>query len=201
MDIGNKNTPRITTAFKTVDNKELKSTGFWLNQLFLVFSTIFGVYLAAQSGLEQALKFDSFSKMEDNYYLRTSLYDEVKDNAEHLKKFANLLAKSPPKSELEYNKPTIEKYIWQTMQYSPTTLETPSEFLTEIRRFYSKSQFIVDAAISRKMSAKHASELLNEEVDIINNKTLPNLKSSAFKLQSELSKNGIQISSLKENEK
>ncbi|MFY8283021.1 hypothetical protein AAEU31_05670 [Pseudoalteromonas sp. SSMSWG5] len=199
MDIGNKNTPKITTAFKTVDNKELKSTGFWLNQLFLVFSTIFGVYLAAQSGLEQALKFDSFSKMEDNYYLRTSLYDEVKDNAEHLKKFANLLAKSPPKSELEYNKPTIEKYIWQTMQYSPTTLETPSEFLTEIRRFYSKSQFIVDSAISRKMSAKHASELLNEEVDSINNKTLPNLKSSALKLQNELNKNGIQISSLKEN--
>ncbi|WP_462182130.1 hypothetical protein [Pseudoalteromonas gelatinilytica] len=198
MDKGN--TPKITTAFKTVDNKELKSTGFWLNQLFLVFSTIFGVYLAAQSGLEQALKFDSFSKMEDNYYLRTSLYDEVKDNAEHLKKFANLLAKSPPKSELEYNKPTIEKYIWQTMQYSPTTLETPSEFLTEIRRFYSKSQFIIDAAISRKMSAKHASKQLNEAVDIINNKTLPNLKSSALKLQSELSKNGIQISSLKENE-
>ncbi|GEM_PF-5966315 len=26
MDIGNKNTPKITTAFKTVDNKELKST-------------------------------------------------------------------------------------------------------------------------------------------------------------------------------
>jgi len=199
MDKGN--TPKITTAFKTVDNKELKSTGFWLNQLFLVFSTIFGVYLAAQSGLEQALKFDSFSKMEDNYYLRTSLYDEVKDNAEHLKKFANLLAKSPPKSELEYNKPTIEKYIWQTMQYSPTTLETPSEFLTEIRRFYSKSQFIIDAAISRKMSAKHASKQLSEAVDIINNKTLPNLKSSALKLQSELSKNGIQISSLKENEK
>lgn len=199
MDKGNN--PKITTAFKTVDNKELKSTGFWLNQLFLVFSTIFGVYLAAQSGLEQALKFDSFSKMEDNYYLRTSLYDEVKDNAEHLKEFAILLAKSPPKSELEYNKPTIEKYIWQTMQYSPTTLETPSEFLTEIRRFYSKSQFIIDAAISRKMSAKHASKQLNEAVDIINNKTLPNLKSSALKLQSELSKNGIQINSLKENEK
>ncbi len=64
------------------------------------FFNYFRVYLAAQSGLEQALKFDSFSKMEDNYYLRTSLYDEVKDNAEHLKKFANLLAKSPPKSEL-----------------------------------------------------------------------------------------------------
>ena len=63
-------------------------------------STVFGVYLAAQSGLEQALKFDTFSKMEDNYYLRTSLYDEVKDNADNLSKFAALLAKSPPSLSL-----------------------------------------------------------------------------------------------------
>ena len=69
MDNSNKNPPKISNALKTVDNKELKSTGFWLNQVFLVLSTVFGVYLAAQSGLEQALKFDTFSKMEDNYYL------------------------------------------------------------------------------------------------------------------------------------
>ena len=74
MDNSNKNPPKISNALKTVDNKELKSTGFWLNQVFLVLSTVFGVYLAAQSGLEQALKFDTFSKMEDNYYLRTSSY-------------------------------------------------------------------------------------------------------------------------------
>ena len=74
-------TQKLAQALRTVDNKELKSTGFWLNQFFMVISTIFGVYLAAQSGLEQALKFDSFSKIEDNYYLRTSLFDEVNDNA------------------------------------------------------------------------------------------------------------------------
>lgn len=199
MDNSNKNPPKISNALKTVDNKELKSTGFWLNQVFLVLSTVFGVYLAAQSGLEQALKFDTFSKMEDNYYLRTSLYDEVKDNADNLSKFATLLAKSPPKSELEYNKPTIEKYIWQTMQYSPTTLETPSEFLTQVRRFYSKSQFIIDAAINRKMSAKYASEELKKAVAIIENQTLPNLQSSAALLKTELSKNGIDIGTLKGN--
>ncbi|MCF7500022.1 hypothetical protein [Pseudoalteromonas sp. L1] len=199
MDNSNKTPPKISNALKTVDNKELKSTGFWLNQVFLVLSTVFGVYLAAQSGLEQALKFDTFSKMEDNYYLRTSLYDEVKDNADNLSKFAALLAKSPPKSELEYNKPTIEKYIWQTMQYSPTTLETPSEFLTQVRRFYSKSQFIIDAAINRKMSAKYASEELKKAVAIIENQTLPNLQSSAALLKTELSKNGIDIGTLKGN--
>ena len=123
----------------------------------------------------------------------------MKDNADNLSKFAALLAKSPPKSELEYNKPTIEKYIWQTMQYSPTTLETPSEFLTQVRRFYSKSQFIIDAAINRKMSAKYASEELKKAVAIIENQTLPNLQSSAALLKTELSKNGIDIGTLKGN--
>ncbi|WP_249313050.1 hypothetical protein [Pseudoalteromonas ruthenica] len=46
---------KIPKVLQQVDNKELRSTGFWLNQVFLVLSTIFGVYLAAQSGLEQAI--------------------------------------------------------------------------------------------------------------------------------------------------
>jgi hypothetical protein len=166
--------------------------------VFLVLSTIFGVYLAAQSGLEQALKFDSYSKMEDNYYLRTSLYDEVNDNLENIKRYSLLLAKSPHTSELEYNKPTLEKYIWQTMQYSPTTLETPSIFLTQIRRFYSRAEFVIDAALKRKMSARQASIELNQIADIIEQQTLPQLKASALNLQQELQQNDIIIGSLKE---
>ena len=190
--------PKLTQALQTVDNKELKSTGFWLNQVFLVLSTIFGVYLAAQSGLEQALKFDSYSKMEDNFYLRTSLYDEVKDNASNVRAYAERLAKSPPSSEMEYHKPTLEKYIWQTMQYSPTTLETPSIFLTQIRRFYSRAEFVIEAALKRKMSARQASIELNQIADSIEQQTLPQLKTSALNLQQELQQNDIIIGSLKD---
>lgn len=192
--------PNLTQALKTVDNKELKSTSFWLNQVFLVLSTIFGVYLAAQSGLEQALKFDTYNKMEDNFYLRTSLYDEVKDNAANVRIYAARLAKSPPSSEMEYHKPTLEKYIWQTMQYSPTTLETPSMFLTQTRRFYSRAEFVIEAALERKMSARQASIELNKIVDIIEQQTLPQLKSSALNLQQELKQNDIIIGSLKETD-
>lgn len=190
--------PRIPNVLKKVDNKELKSTSFWLNQVFLVLSTIFGVYLAAQSGLEQALKFDSYSKMEDNFYLRTSLYDEVKDNASNVRAYADRLAKSPPSSEMEYHRPNLEKYIWQTMQYSPTTLETPSIFLTQIRRFYSRAEFVIEAALKRKMSARQASIELNQIADIIEQQTLPQLKASALNLQQELQQNDIIIGSLKE---
>lgn len=192
------NKPKLANALKTVDNKELKSTGFWLNQVFLVLSTIFGVYLAAQSGLEQALKFDSYSKMEDNFYLRTSLYDEVNDNAHNVRAYAARLAKSPPSSEMQYHKPTLEKYIWQTMQYSPTTLETPSIFLTQIRRFYSRSEFIIEAAHKRQMSARQASIELNNITDIIEKQTLPQLQASALHLQQELKQNDIIIGSLKD---
>lgn len=191
--------PRISNVLKTADHKELKSTGFWLNQVFLVLSTIFGVYLAAQSGLEQALKFDTFSKMEDNYYLRTSLYHEVNDNLTNIKSYSLLLAKSPHNSELEKHKPTLEKYIWQTMEYSPTTLETPSIFLTQVRRFYSRAEFVVEAVLKRQMSARQASIELNKITDIIEKQTLPQLQASALHLQQELKKNDIIIGSLKDS--
>ncbi len=191
-------TQKLAQALKTVDHKELKSTGFWLNQFFMVISTVFGVYLAAQSGLEQALKFDNFSKMEDNYYLRTSLFDEVTDNVNSVSEYAERLAKSPPKSEVEYFKPTLEKYIWQTMQYSPTTLETPSELLTQIRRFYSRSEFLINAAVSRKTSAKHAASELEKIAEQLQSTTLPQLKNSAEQLKKELKQNDISVGSLKE---
>ncbi|WP_024593726.1 MULTISPECIES: hypothetical protein [unclassified Pseudoalteromonas] len=191
-------TQKFSQALKTVDHKELKSTGFWLNQFFMVISTIFGVYLAAQSGLEQALKFDSFSKMEDNYYLRTSLFDEVADNANSMEEYANLLAKSPSIKEIEYFKPTLEKYIWQTMQYSPTTLETPSKLLTQIRRFYSRAKFLIDAVANKRISARQAAEELKEITNLIKTQTLPALKNSAKQLKMELQQNDISVGSLKE---
>ncbi|MBQ4833825.1 hypothetical protein J8L70_11285 [Pseudoalteromonas sp. MMG010] len=193
-------TKKLAQALKTVDNKELKSTGFWLNQFFMVISTIFGVYLAAQSGLEQALKFDTYSKMEDNFYLRTSLYQEVQDNATTLADFAARIAKSPPMTEIEYHKPQVEKYIWQTMQYSPTTLETPSVFLTQIRRFYARAEFILAAVSQRKMSARQGSKELDKIISIIETQTLVQLKASAEHLQNELNQNGISVGSLKELE-
>lgn len=84
------------------------------------------------------------------------------------------------------------------MQYSPTTLETPSIFLTQIRRFYSRAEFVIPAAIKRKMSAHQASVELNKIADIIELQTLPQLKSSALNLQRELKQNDVIIGSLKE---
>lgn len=184
---------------KKIDNQELRSSGFWLNQVFMIVSTIVGVYLAAQSGLEQALTFDTYSKMEDNYYLRMSLYDELSDNVTDLDAYVDeFLARSRPLQEIKDFRPPMDRYIWKTMQYNPTTLETPSVILTETRRFYSQADMILNKAERRALGAAYAGKELKKLTENMKQNTLPSIKFSANMLKDELSKNGVEIGILKE---
>lgn len=72
-----------------LDNTELIKTSFWVSQIFIIIATVVGVYLAAQEGLSQAIKFDALSNMQNNYHLRHALYDEVSDNVEILSHYAD----------------------------------------------------------------------------------------------------------------
>lgn len=69
---------------KKMDHRDLIRSSFWVGQIFMLIATVMGVFLAAQSGLEQALTFDSITRMESNYYLRKSLQDELTDNAQQI---------------------------------------------------------------------------------------------------------------------
>ncbi|WP_232849908.1 hypothetical protein [Bowmanella yangjiangensis] len=182
-----------------LDNQELRKTGFWLNQVFMIVSTIVGVYLAAQSGLQQALTFDTYSKMEDNYYLRMSLYEELKDNIGEVEHYATeVLAKSPALQIIKDNRPPMDLYVWETMRYHPATLETPSEILTEVRRFYGKSRQLMDKAEKRNLGAAYAGEQLKLLTDHMQQNVLPALAHSAESLQQALADEGVVIGSLKE---
>lgn len=181
-----------------LDNKELKSSGFWLNQVFMIVSTIVGVYLAAQSGLQQALTFDTYSKMEDNYYLRMSLHDELSDNTRDLQAYIkDYLMRNAPAQELKDNRPDMSKYIWETMKYNPTTLETPNEILTSARRFYSQTDDLLNRALARRLGANYAGQQLQIIVDDMQQNTLPYIAASAEQLKKELSKNGVEIGAIK----
>lgn len=181
-----------------LDNKELKSSGFWLNQVFMIVSTIVGVYLVAQSGLQQALTFDTYSKMEDNYYLRMSLHDELSDNTRDLQAYIkDYLMRNAPAQELKDNRPDMSKYIWETMKYNPTTLETPNEILTSARRFYSQTDDLLNRALARRLGANYAGQQLQIIVDDMQQNTLPYIAASADQLKKELSKNGVEIGAIK----
>ena len=193
--------PTTKNVLSDLDASELKSIAFWVSQIFIMVSTIIVVYLAAQSGLEQALKFDDFRQMEDNYYLRASLYDEVSDNVIVVKAYSqNILARSLDTQSIKKNRPQLQQYIWQTMQYSPSTLETPSVILSGVRRFYSDADDIMEKAGSRFYASREAGIKLDKAILEIETVVLPKIKASMVNLKAKLEAEGLDVGSLKEVE-
>ncbi|MGB5145342.1 MAG: hypothetical protein WBO22_17900, partial [Shewanella indica] len=124
------------------DNSELVKTSFWVSQLLMVLATVLGVYLAAQQGLSQAIKFDSLVNTQNNYHLQRALYDEVRDNLHELEAYMADIDKQRP-LDLRSLHPQLSDFVWQNMYYSANALETPAEILTAIRRFRIESAQLI----------------------------------------------------------
>lgn len=184
---------------KDMDHGDLEKSGFWISQLFVVLATIVGVYLAANAGLKQAIIFDSITSQENNYYLRVSLHDELQDNVNHLRTYVDeTLSGNPSQTVLENQRPKLSQFVWETMRYSSSTLETPSLFLTEGRRFYTSAEDILQKAENRIYGATHAAALLTAVLDKMEQDTLPKLQANYRALGDGLKEQGVNIDLLKE---
>ncbi|MCL1058783.1 hypothetical protein L2729_12405 [Shewanella gelidimarina] len=178
--------------FPKLDNQELVKPSFWISQVFMIIATIVGVYLAAQEGLSQAIIFDDLSNKQDNYYLRHALFDEVNDNVTIINEYADTVAKSSP-YDLKGIHPTMATFVWENMRYSANTLETPTQILTETRRFYMTSANIISKMESRFYGAKFGAEKLKELTKNVSESTLPMLQSNYQALAAELDAANITV--------
>ncbi len=79
------------------------------------------------------------------------------------------------------------------MRYSPNTLETPSQILSETRRFYMKVTGIVSKIEARTYGAKYGAGLLKALTLEVSDKTLPALKANYTVLSDELKRNDISV--------
>ena len=139
------------------DHSDLKTSGFWISQSFMIIATIVGVYLAAQAGLDQAIVFDDITSKQSNYFLRQSLYDEVDANIIMLRKYnEEYFSRAVPKSELKQHTPKLRQFVWESMKFSPATLETPSYFLREIQAFYAELDQLIENGTSRVYGHSYA---------------------------------------------
>lgn len=182
-----------------MDHQDLSSSGFWIGHLMMIVATITGVYLAAQAGLQQAILFDDVSSRQSNYYLRQSLYEEVKDNIAVLRQYdKEFLSARASVKQVQENPPRISRYVWQTMKYSPATLETPSFFLGHIRRFYAEVDHIVAQRESFTYAPSYASELMNKQLDHIENDVLPKLEDNIKDLAEYLKQYDVNVSEINE---
>ena len=121
------------------DNQsEVKKASFWISQFCVIAATVIGVFLAASQGFEQAIQFDNIKSEKNNYYLRKSLQHELTDNVALIREFMGKVERRVVKPEL-----VLETFVWRSMVYSPTALETPSPLLREAKQFYAKAADIM----------------------------------------------------------
>lgn len=120
---------------KLLEVGEISNLSFWIGHFFMLLATVLGVYLAGQQGLRQAVEFEQIQSDKNNYYLRQSLHDELNDNLQLIREYTEKLSGVSISSARSQNL-TLDKFVWDTMRYSPATLETPSELLGESRKFY-----------------------------------------------------------------
>ncbi|MCU7999496.1 hypothetical protein [Shewanella sp. SM95] len=175
-----------------LDNTELIKTSFWVSQIFIIIATVVGVYLAAQEGLSQAIKFDALSNMQNNYHLRHALYDEVSDNVGILSHYADTVETVSSNSLVKMH-PQMGLFVWDNMRYSANALETPSDILSDIRRLYLESEKIISNIETRHYSVSYGKDQLQNVLSKIKEDTLPKLKTNYETLSKELNDNDIAV--------
>lgn len=182
----------------TADHSELRSSGFWVGHMLMVAATIAGVYLAAQAGLQQAILFDDITGKQSNFYLRQSLYEEVASNVTLLRGYNNeYFSKAISAQELKQNNPKLSRYVWDTMKYSPFTLETPSYFLMEVQSFYRQVDDLIEKGEKRTYGASYAGNMMTELLDHMENEVLPALQNNSNALAQELKTVGVEVVRMK----
>lgn len=178
----------------SADHSELQSSAFWVGHILMVAATIAGVYLAAQAGLQQAILFDDITSKQSNFYLRQSLYEEVSSNVTILRDYnSEYFSRSISAQELKQNNPKLSRYVWDTMKYSPFTLETPSYFLMEVQSFYRQVDDLIEKGEKRTYGASYAGKMLTELLDHMEKDVLPALKNNSDSLAQELKAVGVDV--------
>lgn len=120
-------------ALKKILLPEEKSQ-FWLSQFFAIIATVLGVYLAANTGFWQAVKFEDLLHAREKFYVATSLEAELRDN----NRLIDIqIAKIEKNKHFNYKgRPIMAQFIWNIMKESGITLALPPVILTETRRYY-----------------------------------------------------------------
>lgn len=167
------------------DSSEVRKASFWISQLVIIIATVGGVYLAASQGLKQAVQFDAIKSEQNNYYLRKSLQNELADNVVYIREYADKVKRQIANAELN-----LETFVWNSMTYSPTALETPSGLLREAQKFYHSSASILS---NKNFQPRNRAESLTVLADHVEKEVLPQFETNTSALRRALTGRGIAV--------
>ena len=181
---------------KPVDTTEVRKASFWINQTFVLAATVIGVYLASSQGFKQAVAYEKLMSDKSSYYLRLSLRDELADNVQLVKAYAAKLKTGGFGARKEPFK--LDTFIWDSMKFSPSALETPSVLLTGSRNFYRNVADIQAKVADNTHGAETAIKLLSGLTDSMEKEILPLFDLDIKELKTRLEKNTIDVRDARE---
>lgn len=171
---------------------EISNLSFWISQISMIIATVLGVYLAAQQGLQQAVMFEQIQSDKNNYYLRQSLQDELSDNLLLVQQYTEQIKNISVHQVKRYSL-VLDSFVWESMKYSPATLETPSALLSESRKFYREINDIHGKIQSNFYSADYGTKLLLAQVEHVKTVVLPMFAADTAQLKQALANQNVEV--------
>jgi hypothetical protein len=192
--------------------RESGNAEFWIANLFIMASTIIGVYLAAQAGFTTALQFEVARSERDGYYMRRALLDEVKDNIDSVGEWSSTFEKAlrnrisdqyflPSDSWTQYwsdkngwsnagivpDELRMKTFVWETMKQQAVTFQLSPKLLSAVRRYYDNMEGNMKEVVSqRNWKAGPAAKSILEDTQHMREVTVPAFEKDIAKLRSSL---------------
>ncbi len=198
--------------------RESGNAEFWLSNLFIMASTIIGVYLAAQAGFKTALQFEIARSDRDGYYMRRALLDEVKDNLASVDDWSKTMEKSlRNRISADYFLPTdnwadywsdkggwdhsrikpdevkMKTFVWETMKQQTITFQLAPELLSGVRRYYDNMDNNMKDMQSQQWKAGPAAKAILEDTKHMREETVPAFEKDIAGLHDNLTAMGVPI--------
>jgi len=160
---------------------------FWVAQLVIMFTTVLGVYLAAQAGYRTAIEFETVRADREGYYMRRSLLAELKDNLDNADRMADaVINKDGWRFKGSADAYKLQSYVWDTMKQQSITFQLPTEVLSGVRRYYDAAAGIAQNLAQGQGTAIEAAKQLLEETKKIRDDTVPRLEKNIAVLRERL---------------
>lgn len=169
---------------------------FWLGQIFTLIATVVGVYLAANSGFEKAIEFESLQSKRSAYLANLALHHELSANVAEVQSWVEEFQRDPQHNDMDMRADSyqLDTFLWQTMQEGDAIFEIPYHQIEAISVYYGDSDNLRTVMLSGNpfQAPKAAEKLARLNQQILNN-FLPLQRSELQKTAQYLAERGIAL--------
>ncbi|MGO8955409.1 MAG: hypothetical protein ACLPWS_06510 [Rhodomicrobium sp.] len=206
---------RVFRIFKV---RESGNAEFWLSHIFIMASTILGVYLAAQAGFTTALQFEVARSERDGYYMRRALLDEVKDNLASVDEWSQSFEKVlrnrisdqyflPSDTWTAYwsdkngwsnagvapDELKMKTFVWETMKQQAITFQLAPGLLSAVRRYYDSMEGNMKDVLGHEWKAGPAAKAILDDTKRMREETVPAFEKDIAELRESLQARSVPV--------